>query len=370
MNAARVRLLLTITILVMAVTPMLVSLYLLDDALRTSLNLGFSPKIVSALDDASENLRTLGKLDETRRAEYRAQFDQLQELKQVYSDPEFVKRHLMGSLKIYFGIGLGVAILLSVVLASLLSRQIARNHERNVAALVRERDRVRYLQEISSWQELARMLAHEIKNPLTPIEVLVTSLSKVFQGKSPEEFLAHLDETQRVVGEELQHLKATVNRFSEFARLPQVELAAVDLAEVLAHQLKALSDLTTRADVVLQAPSSVPARVDITLFRQVLANLLRNGIEANPERRVRFVITVESSAAAITIRVANDGVLVSRDAADRIFEPYFSTKPGKENMGLGLAIVKKIVLEHGGDIRYEELDDQPRFVVTLPAVAG
>jgi signal transduction histidine kinase len=369
-NAARVRLLLTITILVMAVTPMLVSLYLLDHALRTSLNLGFSPRVVVAFDEASENLRTLGKLDETKRAEYRAQFDRLQELKQVYSDPEFVKRHLLGSLKIYFGIGLGLAILLSVLLASLLSRQIARNHERNVAALVRERDRVRYLQEISSWQELARMLAHEIKNPLTPIEVLVTSLSKVFQGKSPQEFLAHLDETQRMVGEELQHLKATVNRFSEFARLPQVELAAVDLAGVIAQQLKALSDLTARAEVLLQATSPVPARVDVPLLRQVLANLLRNGIEANPERRVCFVIALESSPTAITIRVENDGLPVPPGVAERMFEPYFSTKPGKENMGLGLAIVKKIVLEHGGDIRYEARDHRPQFVITLPAVSG
>ena len=100
------------------------------------------------------------------------------------------------------------------------------------------------------------MLAHEIKNPLTPIEVLVTSLTKVFQGKSPQEFLAHLDETQRMVGEELQHLKATVNRFSEFARLPQVELLRVDLAEVIARQIKALTEFTSRADVELRTSAA------------------------------------------------------------------------------------------------------------------
>jgi signal transduction histidine kinase len=369
MKDPSVRTLLTVSILVMAVLPMLAALYLLDDALRTSLNLGFNPRIVRVLDGAADNLRTLGLQDPDRRAEYRAQFDELQELKQVYSDPEFVKGHLMGSFQLYFGIGLGLVTLLSVALASLLSRKIALSHARNLAELVRERDRVRYLQEISSWQDLARMLAHEIKNPLTPIEILVSSLSKVFHGKSPQEFLAHLDETQRMVSEELQHLKATVNRFSEFARLPQVDLASVDLALVLSQQIKALADLTAQADVRLHGSGPIPARLDVTLFRQVLANLLRNGIEANPRRRVRFDLTV-SLAAAITIHVANDGEAVPPEVAARMFDPYFSTKAGKENMGLGLAIVKKIVIEHGGDIRYQEQAGHPVFVISLPRVSG
>lgn len=367
MKDVRITLLLNITILVMTVTPLVVSFYLLDDALRTSLNLGFNPQVVRTLDNASQNLRTLGRLDADNSAGYRAQFDQVQELKQIYSDPEFIKQRLRGSLTMYFGIGLGAAMLLSVGVATLLSRQIARSHARNLAELTRERDRVRYLQEISSWQDLARMLAHEIKNPLTPIEVLITSLTKVFQGKSPQEFLAHLDETQRMVGEELQHLKATVNRFSEFARLPQVELLRVDLAEVIARQIKALTEFTSRADVELRTSAPIPALVDATLFRQVLSNLLRNGIEANPDRRIHFVITAESGPAGITVRVTNDGLLVPAEAAPRLFDPYFSTKSGKDNMGLGLAIVKKIVLEHHGDIRYEEQASRPCFVISLPA---
>ena len=369
MRDTRVRLLLTITILVMAVTPLLVSLYLLDDALRTSLDLGFNPRIVEALDGAAENLRALGKLDPARVAEYRAQFEDLQELKQVYSDPEFVKQHLLDSLKLYFAIGLGLATLLSVVLASLLSRRIARSHAHNVAELVRERDRVRYLQEISSWQELARMLAHEIKNPLTPIEVLVTSLSKAYLSKAQPEFLAHLAETQTMVNEELNHLKSTVNKFSEFARMPQVQLAEVDLTETLDRQIKALAQ--PGAEIRMAWPAGKRrARVDVTLFRQVLANLIRNGVEANPGQHVGFGIAVNENASGIEIRVGNDGAPVPADIVDRIFDPYVSTKSGKENMGLGLAIVKKIILEHGGDIRYEESGGHPEFVIMLPPVVA
>jgi signal transduction histidine kinase len=369
MKGARVHLLLTLTILVMAVLPMLVSLYLLDDALRTSLNLGFSPRIVRALDGAAENLRTLGRLDPARSAEYRAQFEDLQELKQVYSDPEFVKQHLMGSLKLYFGIGLGLATLLSVGVASLLSRRIARSHAHNIAELTRERDKVRYLQEMSSWQELAKMLAHEIKNPLTPIEVLVTSLSKAYLSKGQPEFLAHLAETQAMVNEELNHLKSTVNKFSEFARMPQVQLAEVDLVATLEQQTKTVSQLGVQMGLA-QPAAEVRARVDVTLFRQVLANLARNAIEANLGRSVTMGVSVTETGGWIEVRVGNDGVPVPEDIVGRMFDPYISTKSGKDNMGLGLAIVKKIVLEHGGDIRYEESAGHPLFVITLPRLTA
>jgi signal transduction histidine kinase len=370
MRDVRVGLLLTVAIMVMAVAPLITAFYLLENALRTSLNLGFNPQIVSTLDKASGNLRTLGTLDPENSANYRAEFEQLQELKQVYSDPEFVKQRILGSLKLYFGLGLGLAVLLSVGLATLLSRQIARSHARNFAELTRQRDRVRYLEEMSCWQELAKMLAHEIKNPLTPIEVLVTSLSKAYLGKPREEFLAHLEETQVMVGEELQHLKATVNKFSEFARLPQVQLAEVDLVGFLGRLVKSLPDLGARADVELNAPQGkVPVRIDATLFRQVVANLIRNGVEANPERRVCFRLGIERNAASTELRVGNDGVPVEAGIAPRMFDPYISSKSGKDNMGLGLAIVKKIVLEHAGDIRYEERGKHPEFVITLPLVS-
>jgi signal transduction histidine kinase len=371
MKEAKVGLLLTVAILVMAVAPLLTAFYLLEDALRTSLNLGFNSQVVRALEQSSEQLRELNRLDPGNGARYRAQFDQVQELKQVYSDPEFVKQRILGSMKLYFGLGLGLAVLLSVGLATLLSRQIARSHARNVAELTRQRDRVRYLEEMSSWQELAKMLAHEIKNPLTPIEVLVTSLSKAYMAKNPQEFLEHLNSTQAMIGEELQHLKSTVNKFSEFARLPQVQLVELDLAQLLARQLQLLPELRDCADMELHAPQTrVPARIDATLFRQVLANLVRNGIEANAQRRVRFTITLTQQETGSLLAIANDGVPVPEDIAPRMFDPYISGKSGKDNMGLGLAIVKKVVLEHGGDIRYREHAGHPEFLITLPRCAA
>jgi signal transduction histidine kinase len=213
------------------------------------------------------------------------------------------------------------------------------------------------------------MLAHEIKNPLTPIEVLVSSLSKAYLGKSQPEFVVHLQQTQQMIGEELRHLKDTVSKFSEFARLPQVQLAPVDLGEWLRRQAGNLAEFTGGADLDLQVPAEpVPARIDLTLFRQLLINLVRNGIEANPGR-VRFTLTLESRHDGLSLSVANDGVPVDPAIAARIFDPYISSKSGKDNMGLGLAIAKKVVLEHGGEVRYEEREGRPVFVIDLPRAA-
>ncbi|HEU5136888.1 MAG TPA: ATP-binding protein [Steroidobacteraceae bacterium] len=368
MKNVRVGLLLTLTIFVMAAMPLAAAFYLLQDALRTSLDLGFNPQIVRALDDSSTNLRTLGRLDEANRAKYRAQFGEVEALKQVYSEPQLVKQSLLDSLRLYFGIGLGAVVLLSVGVATLLSRRIARSHALKIEELSRERDKVRYLQEMASWQELAKMLAHEIKNPLTPIEVLVTSLSKAYLAKGQQEFLAHLNETQSMIFEEVRHLKSTVNKFSEFARLPQVQLADVDLVEEIGRLLKPIPGVAETADFEVHAPAGqrMPVRLDATLFRQVLANIIRNGAEANPDRRVRFDISIAAQGPNISLRIANDGVPVPAEIVPRMFDPYTSTKTGKDNMGLGLAIVKKIVLEHGGDIRYEEIEGHPAFILVLP----
>lgn len=367
MKGARIGLLLAVSILVMAVTPLLASYYLLDAALRTSLDLGFNPQVERTLDAAAENLRTLRRLDPPRGDRYRAQFEDVQALRQVYSETDFVKQRVARSLTLYFVAGLAVAVLLSGLLAALLSRRIASSHAANVAELTRARDTLRYLEQMASWQELARMLAHEIKNPLTPIEVLVSALPQGHRTRSAAEFEAQLEETRRVIGEELQHLKSTVNRFSEFARLPQVELAHVDLAALLRTQLSSLVETEARDGLSLQLPPSAPARIDPTLLRQVLANLVRNAREANPGTRLHFTVTLERQARAWRLAVANDGVPVTAGLAPRMFDPYVSAHANKDNMGLGLAIVKKIVLEHGGDIRHEERDGTPCFVITLPA---
>jgi signal transduction histidine kinase len=372
MNYGGVRAPLFLTILVMAVVPLCAAFYLLDRAVATSLDLGFNGSVVHALDDSSRNLKTLKRLDPGEQDEYRRQFESVERLQRVYSDPGTLKAEVLESLRIYFGLGLVAAVLLSMLLAMLLSRRIARLYEKTFDELIRHRQKVRYLEEMASWQDLARMLAHEIKNPLTPIEVLVTSLSKAYSSQSEADFRRLLDQAQTMIIEELGYLKNTVNKFGEFARLPSAHLVEEDFPAVVAKIVKAVAAFFDAAELrVSERPSPLQARarLDVALFRQVVTNIVRNGVEANPGRRVRFEIELITSEDSLALSIANDGEPVPADLIPRMFDPYVSGKSNKENMGLGLAIVKKIVIEHGGEISYREVDRRPTFTIVLPRVS-
>lgn len=364
--------LLLLTIFVMAALPLAAAFYFADRALQTSLDLGFNESILRTLQSSAENLKTLRRLDPAEQARYRAQFESVERLTRIYSSPQLLKAGLLDSLKVYFGLGLLAAVLLSILLAALLSRRISRSYSANVEELLRHKERVRYLEEMASWQELARMLAHEIKNPLTPIEVLVTSLSRSYLSKSEGEFRQQLEQTRTMIAEELSHLKSTVSKFSEFAALPAVHLVETDVPALVARLMQAVVLAFDTADIDIRAPSektTLRARIDDTLFRQVLTNIVRNGLEANPHRRVRFTIDVAAVGASIRIVLSNDGQPVPAELAGRIFDPYVSGKSGKDNMGLGLAIVRKIVIEHEGEITYAEHAVRPVFTISLPAAS-
>lgn len=366
MSDRKVKLLLFLTILIVSVLPLLAALYLLDRSLQTSLNLGFNPQVAAALEDSSRNLLALKNLDPERQSEYRQQFERIERLRHVYAQPELIRRSVRDSLLIYFALGLTVSVAFAVLVAVFLSRRIARAYTQTFEDLLAHREKVRYLQEISSWQELARMLAHEIKNPLTPIEVLVSSLRKAHEQLTPAQFANRLVQTQTMIGEELQHLQQTVNKFSDFARLPQVQPERVELEGVLRTQLDAIGAMFPKAVIEFASSGPMAADIDPTLFRQVLVNIIRNGVEASPGRQVSFQLGLSAAAEAIEIALSNDGPAVPSDLAPRMFDPYVSGKQTKDNVGLGLAIARKVIIDHGGDIRYQEREERPEFLIHLP----
>jgi signal transduction histidine kinase len=364
MTDRRVAALLMLAIVVATLAPLVAAFYFMDRALQTSLNLGFNAQIMQALEDESHNLRTLRDLDPRRRDLYRRQFEQVEELRQVYSGPELVKEKVLDSLKTYFAIGVVATLLLAVALAAFMSRSIARAYSTAFHELIAQRERVAYLEEMASWQALARMLAHEIRNPLTPIEMLVTSLRRAHQSMPTDELAAQLARTEAMVGEELQHLRNLVTRFSEFATLPRIQPTEVNLAALLPQYLESLAAAFGMRYRVA-GPADVRANIDAPLFRQVLANIVRNGVEANPGTLVTFDVALAAHGDNIELTIANDGVPVPPDIAGRMFEPYVSGRSTKDNMGLGLAIVRKILVEHGGEIRYQERGGRPSFEIAL-----
>jgi signal transduction histidine kinase len=372
MSDHRMKLLLFTAIFIVAAVPIAAAFYLVDDALQRSLNLGFNPPVLRSLDVSAKNLKTLKRIDPVNEPEYRSEFDEIQNLAKIYAQPQLVKRSILGSLKIYFGLGLLAAALAAVGVATVLGRRISRSYEVAVQEVLAQRERVRYLEQMSSWQEMAKTLAHEIKNPLTPIEVLVTSLTKSYESKAPQEFAVQLRQTQTMIEEEIGQLKRTVSRYSDFARLPPAELIEADPVQVIRQHLPAVEARFVNARIVVngaEAADNLRARMDPALFRPVLMNIIGNGVDANPGREVLFTIKVSATKSSVHVNILNDGVVVPVQIAPRIFDPYISGRGGRDNMGLGLAIVKKIIMEHEGEVAYTEFDGHPRFSISLPRVA-
>lgn len=210
------------------------------------------------------------------------------------------------------------------------------------------RDRIVYLEKISSWQDIARRLAHEIKNPLTPIQLAVQELHRSYRGDDAA-FLAKLNDSAEIVEDEVGTLRRMVETFSEFARMPAVQAVEEELNGFVGDFLRTNPQLADRVRFVPGDETRV--RLDRDLMRRVLMNLVGNGLEASAPDGV-VEIRVEKGAGWGTLKVSDQGPGLSPQAREDIFKPYFTTK--HDGTGLGLAIVKKIVLQHGGEIAVED----------------
>jgi nitrogen fixation/metabolism regulation signal transduction histidine kinase len=233
---------------------------------------------------------------------------------------------------------------------------LSRGFNRMLSEVEDNRARIEFLQRIGAWQEMARRLAHEIKNPLTPILLAVEECHRKYAGEDPQ-FRKLLDTTLEVVEEEVGTLRRLVGEFSAFARLPHAELAEADLGEFLREQQShPIADGETEA-----IPSSVtvswtipgdpmPAAIDRQMLSRVLVNVLRNAAQAITGSRDggHVAVHVDQDPGSFSIVVDDDGPGVPEDLRTTIFDPYVTTK--KDGTGLGLAIVKKIIVEHGGTI--------------------
>ncbi|HEY6174917.1 MAG TPA: ATP-binding protein [Kofleriaceae bacterium] len=230
------------------------------------------------------------------------------------------------------------------------------------------RAQLAYLQRMGVWQDVARRLAHEIKNPLTPIQLAVQQCVSSYKGGDPR-FQQLLVETGEIVGEEIAGLRRLVDTFRTLGALPKVEKAPIALADVI-EELKL--DPTVAERVTLQPPAvPVTVRADKLLLKRVLANLIENGIHAGEEAGMPGDVVIgwaaDPARDLVTITIDDHGKGVSDASRDKIFEPYVTSKA--TGTGLGLAIARKIAIEHGGDLVLAA-DRAPtggaRFIVSLP----
>jgi len=222
-------------------------------------------------------------------------------------------------------------------------------------------------QKVAAWGEVARKLAHEIKNPLTPIQLSAQRVRKAYLKGAPD-FEKILQEGTGAIVQEVDALKNLVDEFAQFARLPAANLVAGSLHDIIEQTLSLYDGLFSGVTVERHLGLDVPAlRLDSDQMKRVLINLVDNAIDATGKRgKVTISTEFDRSQSRVRLGVADDGPGIPADARDKLFVPHFSTK--RRGSGLGLAIVSRIVQEHHGVIRVEE--NRPhgaRFVIELPA---
>jgi len=224
----------------------------------------------------------------------------------------------------------------------------------------------------AAWSEMARRLAHEIKNPLTPIKLAAERLRHKYLGVLSPNQTETMDKLTRTIVSQVETMKDMVNAFSDYARKPELKTMEVNLNTLIEEVVDLFSNLDSHAEIYIHLDQSIPLiKADPSRLRQVFNNIINNAFDAAGkegqtilEISTRHVLEKEVDYIEVVIRDSGPGL--SADIISTIFEPYVTTK--KKGTGLGLAIVKKIIEEHGGLVLLENNPDGPGAcaIIRLP----
>lgn len=247
-------------------------------------------------------------------------------------------------------------------------QQLAESFNTMTRQLIDQRDRLIQSERVAAWRELARRLAHELKNPLFPLQITVENLMRA-RELAPQEFDEIFRESTSTLLAEITNLKAIIGRFSDFSKMPKPQLAYISVNELVrkAATLHSgqLGDPKKPIKLDLQLDGSLTEiPLDADLFHRVLSNLVLNAIDAMPEGGT---LTIRTSAAGerARIEISDTGVGLTPEERERLFTPYYTTK--QHGTGLGLAVVQSVVSDHRGTISVTgETGRGTTFIIDLP----
>jgi two-component system nitrogen regulation sensor histidine kinase NtrY len=248
--------------------------------------------------------------------------------------------------------------------------QLGKSFNQMTVQLVEQRERLVQVERVAAWRELARRLAHELKNPLFPLQTTVENLQRAREQNSGQ-FDEVFRESTGIMLSEIENLKAIVSRFSDFAKMPQPELAPVNLNEIVRTAVKlfeAQFGAVGRPPITpeLHLEENLPIiQADATLLHRSIENLILNAMDAMPAGGV-LMLRTQSIEGGVSLEVSDTGTGLTPEESERIFTPYYTSK--QHGSGLGLAIVQAIVADHGGRISVEsESGVGTSFHIELPA---
>ena len=251
--------------------------------------------------------------------------------------------------------------------------ELAASFNRMTEDLAQQKDRTLQAERVAAWRELARRLAHELKNPLFPLQVTVENLMRAKQ-KSPEMFEEVFHEGTATLLAEIDNLKTIIGRFSEFSKMPQPQRRPTQVNDVVRSVLRVFNAQLQHAQ--LQEKNQIAVRTELAdalpeisadpdLLHRALQNLLLNAIDAMPQGG-ELAIRTATLGDRVEISVSDTGSGLTQEECERLFTPYYTTK--QHGTGLGLAIVQSVVSDHGGKISVESTKEKgTTFRIELPS---
>jgi len=294
------------------------------------------------------------KLFEVLSKEYVTQMEQL--LNELRSSPkDSIEKQLTVRLK-------GKSLTLLINLTNLKDEE---GRSLGVVAVFDDLTQMIKAQRMAAWREVARRIAHEIKNPLTPIQLSAQRLRKRYLDKLPEDG-AVFDECTKTIVKQVEELKGMVNEFSSFARMPASQPSPNHLNEIIRETLVLFQEAHKEVHFVF-VPEHLPIlNIDRDQMKRVMINLIKNSLAAiDGEGEIKVLTSYDPKLQMVRLEVSDDGCGITEEDKGRLFEPYFSTR--KTGTGLGLTIINAIIADHNGYIRVR--DNTPKgttFLIELP----
>jgi signal transduction histidine kinase len=247
---------------------------------------------------------------------------------------------------------------------------LARSFNHMTGQLTSQRERLIQSERVAAWRELARRLAHELKNPLFPLQLTVENLARARQ--LPEaEFDEIFKESTNTLSAEIANLKAIIGRFSDFSKMPKPELERIDAKDLITRvaSLYSTAAATQESKIDFETdvdPAPMPLDADPELLHRALSNLVLNAMDAMPDGGT-LTLSAHPKSETVELRVSDTGAGLTPEECERLFTPYYTTK--QHGTGLGLAIVQSVVADHNGAITVESRSGGgTTFIITLPRV--
>jgi nitrogen fixation/metabolism regulation signal transduction histidine kinase len=247
--------------------------------------------------------------------------------------------------------------------------ELAESFNQMTRDLLEQKERLVQTERVAAWRELARRLAHELKNPLFPLQLTVENLLRARQ-QSPEQFEEIFKESSATLLAEITNLKNIIARFSEFSRMPHPRWQRVDINEIARNVARLLqAQLRSGKDAAIDCRLELseglePFAADPDLLHRALSNLVLNAMDAMPQGGTLTIRTLQDSGST-WIEVADTGKGLTPEECERLFTPYYTSK--EHGTGLGLAIVQSVISDHGGRITVRsEPGGGSIFLIELP----